>query len=59
MHRFIQSFYRYEDAPAKPIAEHCVGLRTVSRTETDLYDSIDREIARLKLGVEIGLSYPR
>lgn len=54
MRKLISSFYKYEDARTKPVAERCVGLKTVSRPEAELYASIDQEIARLKLGAEIG-----
>ena len=46
--------YRHEQAPVIPVASHCVGVRQISDREKALYDGIDREIARLKLGAEIG-----
>jgi hypothetical protein len=48
------SFYEDRFVHLQPIAEPCVGHRTISAREQELWDGVDREIERIKMGLEIG-----
>jgi hypothetical protein len=51
---YSMTLYRHEHAPIAPLASPCVGVRQLSEREKALYEGIDREIERLKLGASIG-----